>query len=219
MSHVTGQLKWTRAVFRKARRESEQLVLELSDGSERFMNYKNWDGTVQITANKLFSLVAGAPIKFATWEDYSVDKWFCDVEELENELPPFVSSLSTRWTVQHAHSGRRFDKKFIRTIECKASYPYALVRSTPQVIKSRLEVVVSLYPRDPLFEGFWGSVSYFYGTYRIDEDGSSHTLSYTVNTSHRELQHLSEDQVVDFVAAEEAKIVEAEKRVSKQSSS
>ena len=182
------------------------------------MNYTNWDGTVEITARKLFALVAGAPIKFATWGDYSEDRWFCDVDELKDEMPQFVSRLSGRWTVQYGHSGRRFDKKLIRTIECKASYPYALLRATP-VTKTRLDVVVCLHPNDPLFDRFTGSVSYYYGTYRFDEGDTPHWLHGNITKSNPDLQHLSEEQIVNFVAAEEAKIVEAEKRVSKQSGS
>lgn len=216
MSHVTGQLKWTRAIFSKARKESDHLVLELADGSKRVMNFKNWDGTVQTTARKLFSLVAGAPIKFATWGNYSVDSWFCDVEELENEMPQFVSKLSSRWTVQRGDAARRFDKKLVRTIECKVSYPYVQMGRTP-VIKTRLDVVVCLHPSDPLFEDFTGSVSYFHGSYRFDEGDTPHAFKYTVNASNPDLQHLGEEQLVDFVAAEEAKIIEAEKHASKQS--
>lgn len=80
MSHVSGSLEWNLAVFRNARKESNQLILELADGSSRFMKYENWDGTVERTEKKIFSLKPGAAIRVATWGGWDSSKWFCDVE-------------------------------------------------------------------------------------------------------------------------------------------
>ena len=82
VSHVYGPLVWNVGIFRDARREYGKLVLELADGTVRVMNYKNWDGTVQITEQKIFTLKSGVPILIATWGGYDPTKWFCDVRSI-----------------------------------------------------------------------------------------------------------------------------------------
>lgn len=80
MSHVSKPLEWNCAVFKKVHNESNQLILELADGSRRVMNRQNWDGTVQQTERKISSLKPGTAIRIATWGGWDSSKWFCDVE-------------------------------------------------------------------------------------------------------------------------------------------
>ena len=78
MTHISGPINWTDAIYEKYEVEGHQLILYLLDGSIRKMNL-NWDG-INKTIDNLNALVKGQAIRYATWLDYGVDEWFCDVE-------------------------------------------------------------------------------------------------------------------------------------------
>ncbi len=80
MTHIKGSLLWTEAVFDSFVPESDGLRLCLADCSDRKMNFVNWEESFPVTKNKLEELSKGQLIKYATWNGYSEDKWFCDVE-------------------------------------------------------------------------------------------------------------------------------------------
>ncbi len=82
MTHIRGTLLWTEAVFDSFESESDGLKLWLADGSDRKMNFENWEESFLITKGKLERLSKGQKIKYATWNDYREDKWFCDVEAM-----------------------------------------------------------------------------------------------------------------------------------------
>lgn len=88
MSHVYPPLVWSEGVFRAARKESDKLILELADGTVRYMNYQNWNETVQTTEARVFKLQPGAAIAIATWGGYDPTKWFCDVKTIPNPNEP-----------------------------------------------------------------------------------------------------------------------------------
>lgn len=81
--------QWSDGVFgfrgMRVEPEPQQLILELEDGTERVMNYRNWEGDVYATEQKLRALRPGVKIRIATWRsaNYSPDKWFCDVEQVK----------------------------------------------------------------------------------------------------------------------------------------
>ena len=80
--------KWSEDifVFRSMRVESvpRQLILELDDGTERMMNYHNWEDDFADTEKKLYALKPGERIRIETWrtDKYSPQNWFCDVEKI-----------------------------------------------------------------------------------------------------------------------------------------
>ena len=82
MTHISGSLKWTNAIFLKCDEGDDGLYLTLSDGSIRKMLYKNWEDSFPTTLRKLKTLRSHTPIRFATWSDYDELKWFCDVEQI-----------------------------------------------------------------------------------------------------------------------------------------
>ncbi len=166
MSHVSGPLKWNTAVFRRARKEPNKLILELADGTVRVMNYQNWDGTVQTTEQKAFSLKPGAPIRVATWADYDPTKWFCDVDEIVDPRPPLVGELSDRWSIQRSEGAKQFDKAFIHLIECSISSPQLLCLHGNTYLRSRY--VVTLDPRDQFFAEYTARLSGYADSINFD---------------------------------------------------
>lgn len=81
MSHISGELNWTFAIFVGYKECTDGLNLFLSDGTLRIMLYKNWENSFPTTLQKLKALRINTPIKFATWNGYDQLKWFCDVEQ------------------------------------------------------------------------------------------------------------------------------------------
>jgi len=79
MTHIKGPLLWTDATFDRFKEDKEGLILWLSDGTHRTMNYANWENSHPLTLINLKKLSKGQLIKFATWNGYNEDKWFCDV--------------------------------------------------------------------------------------------------------------------------------------------
>ena len=80
MSHISGTLKWTNAIFLKYKEGENGLQLFLSDGTYRTMLYDNWEDSFPTTLKKLKKLSVGSHIRFATWNSYDKDLWFCDIE-------------------------------------------------------------------------------------------------------------------------------------------
>lgn len=78
----------------RAYKEQNKLVIELADGTVRQMNYENWGSTAELTEQKVFSLLAGTPIRIATWLDYDPGKWFCDVEEIVDQAEQSDQAMS-----------------------------------------------------------------------------------------------------------------------------
>lgn len=149
MTHVTGPLVWNEGIFTRMRRGPTQLALELSDGSVRHMNYKNWNGTTVTTANKLNSLKPGAAIRIATWRNYDPMKWFCDVEEVRDPLPRFASQLSSKWVVKHSDDGRKFLNNVVRSVECSIVSQRTLKLDPERVARTRY--ALRFWPKDPFF--------------------------------------------------------------------
>ena len=80
MTHISGPLIWTDAVFHNFSIEKTKLILFLNDGSKRIMNFQNWEDSYPITIANLKILKSGDLIKFATWSNYDKNLWFCDVK-------------------------------------------------------------------------------------------------------------------------------------------
>lgn len=122
------------------------------------MNYKNWDGTVEITAQKVLSLSKGAPIKIATWNGYDQNKWFCDVEPVTDPVPSwFLETLSDAWIIRKDKGGRFFHKFFIPCIDCLLVH-YEIHTLGKNEYKA-LYYRINLFPLDPLFSTFRPSLS------------------------------------------------------------
>lgn len=81
MSHISEPLFWTEGFLVEFGRENDQLMIKLSDGTKRYMNFENWGDSVLITEKKLAKIGKNREIKIATWGGYDSGRWFCDIEE------------------------------------------------------------------------------------------------------------------------------------------
>jgi hypothetical protein len=82
MSHISGNLTWNEEVLISHIELGSTLVITLADGTERKMNYKNWQQSYLITLDKLQNIKSGSKVKIATWEAYNPEIWFCDIDVL-----------------------------------------------------------------------------------------------------------------------------------------
>lgn len=80
MTHISGNLIWSDAIYEKHERTASQITMTLSDGTIRYMNFKNWDMDAEETYRKLEKLTSKQKILFATWGGYDEKIWFCDVK-------------------------------------------------------------------------------------------------------------------------------------------
>ena len=80
MTHISEPLKWTDGVFSGFCDKKSELILFLSDGTKRVMNFKNWENSYPQTLENLKILKSGDLIKYATWNGYDEKQWFCDVK-------------------------------------------------------------------------------------------------------------------------------------------
>lgn len=176
MSHVTGPLIWNQAIFHRVWKEPNKLILELGDGTIRTMNYENWGKTVQVTEDKAFELDRGAPIRIATWQQYDPKKWFCDVDEVLDQTPLFVSELSDRWTVIRPKLYRKFDKARVRNIECSIAEKWSPLERNDFI---RPAYVIDISPQDQFFNHIYPSFKVRWERANFD-GGDPHIYSNTV---------------------------------------
>ena len=77
MTHISGNIVWSEGYFAGVNVRGNQLVLTLGDGSSRYMNFKNWDGSVQETERKAQCIKPGTKVRFATWNGYELYSISC----------------------------------------------------------------------------------------------------------------------------------------------
>lgn len=82
MSHISGKLTWNEVVIKDYVDTTVELIITLSDNTQRVMNFHNWEKSYPITKQKLFEIQKGSRVNIATWEDFDTELWFCDVEGL-----------------------------------------------------------------------------------------------------------------------------------------
>lgn len=159
MSHVSGQLEWSKGIFEKAVKGDNGVTLHLADGTTRFMKYENWDKTVLVTERKLAQLKKGQPIKIAVWGGYDAAQWFCDVEPIDKPSPDWIlSKLSPRWIIRDSQHSRNFGDFRLPVIDCR------LITNTEHKLGSTFKTVsyiqVTLHPKNALFNEVTPSLSH-----------------------------------------------------------
>lgn len=117
MTHITGPLKWTEATMSHYYTTDTQIVLVLSDGTNRFMNLKNWDESATKTHDNLSQIKQGSNIKFATWNGYDSKKWFCDVVLHEDETQHQRKLLGI-WTIHPISTNKKIGNIYTTEIPC-----------------------------------------------------------------------------------------------------
>ena len=104
-THVNGEVKWFEAAISTYWETADSLAIELSDGTTRRMNKKNWGSTFETTRMKVLESRPGRMYLIGTWGQYSEESWFCDIspskktgDQLGQE-PPWMVMVSNSFTM------------------------------------------------------------------------------------------------------------------------